>query len=269
MKRIMILFAASIISIAAYAQAEQTEVTKFLGIPVDGTKNEMVKKLKAKGFINKSTREATMLEGEFNGEKVHVYVLTNNNKVYRIHVADATTRDAYQIRLRYNTLIDQFRRNNRYYDNVSNYIPDTDNIYLELQTNPGKYDASFYQMGPDSLSRTDVEQFFCIYAYFQTTSPEMLDSIKTANPKEFIKEAIETGTTMPVDVAKNIIVGVPEIGTVDEVWDLTINSLTNFANKAIAENRSVWFRVNCFRQDQFLISMYYDNELNRASGKDL
>ena len=32
----------------------QKDVTKFLGIPVDGTKAEMMQKLKAKGFVLKN-----------------------------------------------------------------------------------------------------------------------------------------------------------------------------------------------------------------------
>ena len=35
------------VSIAMYGQRE---VTKFLGIPVDGNKSEMIRKLKEKGF---------------------------------------------------------------------------------------------------------------------------------------------------------------------------------------------------------------------------
>ena len=37
-----------IVSISSYAQ--EKDVTKFLGIPIDGTKSEMIAKLKGKGF---------------------------------------------------------------------------------------------------------------------------------------------------------------------------------------------------------------------------
>ena len=47
MKKILSLAVLLVFSLAMYAQKD---VTKFLGIPVDGTKSEMIKKLKEKGF---------------------------------------------------------------------------------------------------------------------------------------------------------------------------------------------------------------------------
>ncbi len=55
------------------------DVTRFLGIPIDGTRSEMISKLKAKGFT--SVPGTDMLEGEFNGKNVYVNVQTNNRKV--------------------------------------------------------------------------------------------------------------------------------------------------------------------------------------------
>ena len=49
MKRI--IFSLMIVMMAFTATA-QNDVTKFLGIPVDGTKAEMIRKLKAKGFTS-------------------------------------------------------------------------------------------------------------------------------------------------------------------------------------------------------------------------
>ena len=82
-------------AIAVYAQQEK-EVTQFLGIPVDGSKTEMIKKLKEKGF--QKSEIADVLEGEFNGQDVYISVATNNNKVYRICVTDKKSNwwDKYQ-----------------------------------------------------------------------------------------------------------------------------------------------------------------------------
>ena len=55
----------------------QRDVTKFLGIPVDGYKTEMQKKLIGKGFTYNSLYD--FYEGEFNGRDVNVYVVTNND----------------------------------------------------------------------------------------------------------------------------------------------------------------------------------------------
>ena len=59
----------------------QNEATKFLGIPVDGTKSAMIQKLQAKGFRYNSTLDR--LNGEFNGTDVSLSILTNNKKVWR------------------------------------------------------------------------------------------------------------------------------------------------------------------------------------------
>ena len=61
------------------AVAQEKDVTKFLGIPVDGAKSDMIQKLKEKGFVPSSYKD--MLEGEFNGTDVYISVVTNNNKV--------------------------------------------------------------------------------------------------------------------------------------------------------------------------------------------
>ena len=48
MKRILLLLLLLTVSLAVYAQSN---VTKFLGIPVEGTKSAMIQNLKTKGFV--------------------------------------------------------------------------------------------------------------------------------------------------------------------------------------------------------------------------
>lgn len=127
-----LILAAMMILFATTANA-QKDVTKFLGIPVDGTKAEMIQKLKVKGFTSKAY-DSEVLEGEFNGEKVNIHIVTNNNKVYRIVVVDQTKRDEEQIIIRFNTLCRQFEKNSKYtpiFDNPT--IPDTENIFLGIK----------------------------------------------------------------------------------------------------------------------------------------
>lgn len=69
MKRIAFLFCMLVLSVALYAQQE---VTKFMGIPVDGTKTEMIAKLKAKGFTWYPAKDC--LTGLFNGRDVTLYI---------------------------------------------------------------------------------------------------------------------------------------------------------------------------------------------------
>lgn len=79
----------------------QKDITKFMGIPVDGFKKDMIQKLKAKGF--EYDNEIDLLTGEFNGEKVNIFVATQSNKVWRIVVADAIERNEHEIKIRFNT----------------------------------------------------------------------------------------------------------------------------------------------------------------------
>ncbi|MDY5921479.1 MAG: hypothetical protein SPJ54_03870 [Candidatus Onthomorpha sp.] len=90
MRKFLTLLAMIAISASVFAQKE---VTQFMGIPVDGSPTEMIKKLKAKGF---KTDEKFMqpikqglidwdgpevLTGRFNGEKVLLGLLVEQNKV--------------------------------------------------------------------------------------------------------------------------------------------------------------------------------------------
>ena len=98
-------------SLFVYAQQD---VTKFLGIPVDGSKSEMIQKLKAKGYTS-SQHNKEILVGEFNGTDVNIHIATNNNKVCRIMVCDANSIDEGGIRIRFNRLCEQFKKNKKRY----------------------------------------------------------------------------------------------------------------------------------------------------------
>lgn len=128
------------LTLTGYAQHE---VTKFLGIPVDGSKSEMIRKLKAKGF--QSTEVDGVLKGEFNGREAYISIQTNRNKVWRITVFDAIPSDETQIKIRFNNLCDQFSNNSRYVSLGKQTIPEEENISYEITVNKKQYQAVFYQ----------------------------------------------------------------------------------------------------------------------------
>lgn len=143
MKKILLIIAAIITS--ATLNAQDKDVTKFLGIPVDGTKAAMIQKLKAKGFTS-STYDRDALEGEFNGEEVSIAVVTNNNKVYRILVADKNIRNESDIKIRFNNLCQQFQDNNRYTSlSYNQTLSNDEKISYEMLVNKKRYEADFYQ----------------------------------------------------------------------------------------------------------------------------
>ena len=139
----------------AMSMFAQKDVTKFLGIPVDGTKAEMIRKLKAKGFTS-TAYDKDILEGEFNGQDVYIHVVTNNNKVYRIVVVDAYGVDETDIRIRYNNLCEQFSNNINYMSGGDYSIPMGEDISYEMIVNNKRYDAIFFQKAfNDSAITTD------------------------------------------------------------------------------------------------------------------
>jgi hypothetical protein len=143
----------------------QNDVTQFLGIPVDGSKSEMIQKLKDKGFTT-SPNGKDVLEGEFNGIEVRIYIVTNNNQVYRIMVSDANSIGETDIKIRFNKLLKQFQNNKRYSplpdSTMSTYnIPENEDISFELSVKNKRYEAVFHQNSADYDSLlTEYVDFF-------------------------------------------------------------------------------------------------------------
>lgn len=107
MKRIFIMLIVAMLSFSvdaqslstkevseAYAEAMKSDVTMFLGIPVDGTVSSMKQKLIAKGF----KQDSNMLSGQFNGQDVYLSIVANKGKVWRVAVINKTPYSEEQIR---------------------------------------------------------------------------------------------------------------------------------------------------------------------------
>lgn len=143
MKRIITLILAMTI---AFATLAQRNVTKFLGIPIDGTKAAMIQKLKAKGFTYDAKKD--IMTGEFNGHNVELHVVTNNNKVYRILVVDAIGYTEGEIKNRFNTLCRQFEKNGKYVpQNFTGEFEIGEKVDLsyEIDVNEKRFEAAYFQ----------------------------------------------------------------------------------------------------------------------------
>lgn len=178
MKRIILMMIAMMISFSSFAQNK--DVTKFLGIPVDGTKTEMKQKLIAKGFVPKKMGDLEWLEGEFNGRNVNVYICTNNNKVYRIMLADKNTVDEAQIKIHFNNLVKQFENNKRYYAFGDYSLSDEEDISYEMIVHNKIY-AAYYSQNPD-FENIDTKVLIAI--------KEKYSAEELKNPSETIKKDI-------------------------------------------------------------------------------
>lgn len=175
MRKFLTLLAMIAISASVFAQKE---VTKFMGIPVDGSPTEMIKKLKAKGFTTdedfmQAIKQGLvdwdgpeMLIGRFNGEKVRVSLLVEQNKVWRICLVDKDYRDETQIRIRFNNLVRQFEGNGKYVPFVDEQIIAKDeDIPYEMTVENKQYQASFVQKGEDGTVDEKRMVWFTIRRY--------------------------------------------------------------------------------------------------------
>ncbi len=229
MKRFITISLAIMIAFAASAQRN---VTKFLGIPIDGTKSAMIQKLKAKGFTYDATND--VLSGEFNGRDVNLHVVTNNNKVYRIMVVDAVGSSEGEIKIRFNTLCRQFEKNGKYVpQNFSGEYTIGEDVDLsyEIGVNEKRFEAAYYQFTEADQDTTGLTEW-------------ALDKITE-------KYGIEKWQSMSEEEAQQaqLMLGV------------------EYLMEKIA-HKSVWFMISK-SWGVYRINMYYDNELNQANGEDL
>jgi hypothetical protein len=143
MKRFLTTLFVALASFVTVAQTTDDTTLKFLGIPVDGSKYEMIQKLQKKGF--KYDRTNDMLTGKFNGKESNIYISENYGKVDRIFVADADVVSASQIIINYNNLLYQFKKNEKYAEIQENKpIPENENVSYEMSVRNKNYDAQFF-----------------------------------------------------------------------------------------------------------------------------
>lgn len=140
MKKFFSVLVSIFVCVSLYAQKD---VTKFLGIPVDGTKSEMIKRLKAKGFVVESDG---LLSGEFNGVSVLLSVVTEKGKVCRVAVSYANPVSETDIRINFNNLCRQFNNNSKYMSLGDFTIPESEDISIEMGVHNKRYEAAFCQL---------------------------------------------------------------------------------------------------------------------------
>jgi hypothetical protein len=216
----------------------QKDVTKFLGIPVDGYKAEMKKKLIDKGFEYNAKDDA--FTGEFNGRNVNLFIATNNNKVWRIIVCDANTSNESDIKIRFNTLCDQFAKNKKYVSanlGMKDFkLSEDEDISYEMMVNSKRYEAAYYQI-------LDPEK---------TDSVALKKRINDALLLEYTQEQIDNPTEKQAKGIQRIIE--------DETIHFSYDHMTK---------KFVWFMIKQSSYKGYYISLFYDNEYNHSDGEDL
>ena len=216
-----------------FGQSEST--LKFLGIPVDGSKSEMVEALKTKGF--EYDAESGFLVGDFNGRESHIGIVENHGKVYRVVVFDANTYDAGEIRIRFNNLIHQFENSNGkyYYIDQNKTIPEDEDISYEIIVHDKQYSASFIYnplYGNDELRDKVINEV--------VEENKLLLEKKGITSEEFYSDKDNY-----IQVFSSI---------VDKIFQMSKNE--------------VWFKIFEYH-GKYYIGLYYDNLINSPNGEDL
>ena len=112
---------------------------------------------------------------------------------------------------------------------ISSYVPEDEDISYEMSVNAKRYDAYFVQV------------------------PEITDSAAVANK---LKEKLLTKYTQEQLASPT-----------EEVQADIVKASSELAIELMA-NKPVWFTISDFR-GEYYITMFYDNEYNRAQGEDL
>lgn len=238
-KAMVALLMLLILSLSAQ-NIQNPQVVKFMGIPIDGTKSEMITQLKKKGFTY--DRENDWLEGRFNGESVRIFVHTNNEVVDRIMVSYANTVNESNIKVEYNELVYQFENNEKYYSSEEDqYISDDVDISYEMSIKSKRFQASFHQCYTKIEMEEIRQSIYDNYEAFMETASDEIESIK------------EYGLFSDDDKETNV------------------NTLVTMMALDYSMNNVVWFMIfeSRDRYNQYYINIFYDNLRNRPNGEDL
>ena len=229
-KRIITVLTLALTTFVA-ALAQTPAQFKFLGLPVDGSKVQMIRQLKLKGFTYDAKDD--VLTGRFNGLESNVMISENYGKVDRVCVIDANGVDEAQIKIRYNNLIRQFKDNDKYLEIEKNQpIPDDEDISYEMSVHSKTYDATFY--------------FNPIYGWTDEDNLKMAESL--------IAEAgVQIEFDENEDLFEEKIVQFLQVGEQRLIGMI---------------EGHVWFRIVKYYNDYYL-AIYYDNLKNRPNGEDL
>jgi len=148
-------------------------------------------------------------------------------------VCDANTMSEGDIKIRFNKLCQQFQNNKKYISaslSESDYtIPEKEDISYELLVHKKRYEAVFYQQ-PANLDTTAIAK-------------EMQDFLLTKYTEEQLANPAE-----------------------DEQKDMMM-AVTSYMLDKISK-KVVWFMISEY-YGKYYITIFYDNEYNRANGDDL
>ena len=113
---------------------------------VDGFKKDMIEKVKGKGFEQEN--EMDVLRGEFNGEKVNIFVGSERNKVWRIVVGDGIERKEDDIKIRLNKVQEELKDKGKQVGKLEDkdYICEEINVGYEMKVRKKRFEGGLMEM---------------------------------------------------------------------------------------------------------------------------
>lgn len=269
MKRLVIIF--FLVLSATFTYGRNNEALKFLGIPVDGTKEQFITKLRSKGFTYNSYTE--YCHGQFNGENVRVYVHVNHNIVDRIYVEFPITTEK-EIKNRYNRLLRQFKENHKYTDlSFNEEIPEKEDISYEIIVKEKNYQACFSYFDPNRDQASFIDESFEILV--NALSETNKDNISEDYLKE-LKQYIKTTLSLPENeqqkLTEYMCTSIKDNAgqlTEEDMRKQLLFVFTYFNGLKTLADGEVWFTIHQENYNRYHIGLYYDNLHNRPHGEDL
>lgn len=258
MKRIILSIILVLSAITAIAQKADDNTLKFLGIPIDGTKQSMISSLRAKGFTYSQAYDR--LTGEFNGKNVEVYIHTNHDLVDRVYVSFPATTES-DIKIEFNKLLGQFQKNSKYLAlDINEELTAEDDISYEMSVNNKRYQASFYFIGPNKDPEVAMNTLMESMSDYLT--PEQIEQMKSMMT-QFMGLSEEEQIKAVNDAAEQL----KNTDDVDPEKALMGMLALMDGMKSLADG-NVWFMIH-ERYCRYNIGLYYDNLHNQANGEDL
>lgn len=149
----IVVFFLTVCSVLAQVKVSEN-ILSFSGVPINGTKAQIIKSLSTKGFEYSDLYDH--LTGMFNGEEVTLKISTNHGVVDRIIVNYPYCSEGNDTRIKYNMLLSRFNRNDKYICiNPRKEVPAEERINRMLSDNSKYYDAVYFYLKQGS----DPEQW--------------------------------------------------------------------------------------------------------------
>ena len=239
MKKLITILVLALCSYTLAAQNSNEGTLKFLGIPIDGSKSQMIEQIKAKGFTFNSYPDC--LQGQFNGKNVDVYVVDNHGVTYRVFVAFPET-DEYEIRTEFNHLLSQFMRNDKYVPMKECVaIDQKEDISYEMSVHNKQYGASFSYISPDVFTPEQTSKIHDFVEKYKTMSEDETQQYIESMAASF---SPDSASSSPEDIM------------------MAMNRVASLLSG------NVWFKIIRDGID-YQIGLYYDNIKNMPNGEDL